>query len=174
MTGLSEATTTTSSSSGYPTAFGDYWYQDWQQYVYTAAELNAIGLTAGNITSLTFDITGLPSADVANYNVKIGATSNATLSGFTTTGFTNVYGPAPYTASVGANTITFSAPYSWNGTSNIIVDIRGTGTYGSANATTSYTATTGNTVVFAFAGSNDPSLWTSSPTATTSTLIVCS
>ena len=60
--------TTTSSSSGYPTAFGDYWYQDWQQYVYTAAELNALGLTAGNITSLTFDITGLPTADVSDYN----------------------------------------------------------------------------------------------------------
>jgi hypothetical protein len=163
------STTTNTSSTGYPTAFGDYWYQDWQQYVYTAAELNALGMTAGNITSLTFDVSGLPSADVSDYNVKIGATSNATLTGFTTTGLTNVFGPEPYTATVGANTITFTTPYLWDGTSNIIVDIRGTGSYGSANATINYTTTTGNTVVYAYSSSNNASFWTSAPTATTST-----
>ncbi len=164
------STTTNTSSTGYPTAFGDYWYQDWQQYVFTAAELNALGLTAGNITSLTFDISALPSStSISDYNVKIGSTSNSTLSGFTTTGLTNVYGPASYTPTVGANTITFSTPYFWNGTSNIIVDIRETGLYGSANATTNYTTTTGNTVVYAYASTSNSSFWTSSPTATTST-----
>jgi hypothetical protein len=164
------STTTNTSSTGYPTAFGDYWYQDWQQYVFTAAELNALGLTAGNITSLNLDITALPSsAAVSNYNVKIGTTSNSTLSSFTTTGLTNVYGPASYTPVVGANTITFSAPYVWNGTSNIIVDIRGTGTYNTANAVTNYTTTTGNTVVYQYSSTDNTSFWTSSPTATTST-----
>ncbi|MFZ4058361.1 MAG: beta strand repeat-containing protein, partial [Ferruginibacter sp.] len=159
----------TTSAYGYPTLFGDYWYQDWQQMVYTKAELEAAGLVAGNITSLKFNVTANASATPIDYSISLGSTSNSVLTGFQTTGLTTVYGPTTPTMHTGINTITFTAPYNWDGISNILLDIRGTGSYGSANATTSYTATTGNTVVYAYSGSDNSGFFTSAPTATTST-----
>ncbi len=164
--------TTFTSSTGYPTLFGNYWYQDWSQMVYTAAELQAMGLSAGNITSLTFNMGAQPDATTINgYSIRLGATSNSVLTGFETTGLTTVLGPVNYTVpAIGNVTFNLTTPYVWDGTSNIIIDIRGTGGFGSANATTQFTATTGNTVVFANSGfSNNPNFWTSNPTATTST-----
>ena len=161
------------SSFGYPTAFGNYWYQDWQQIVYTAAELTAAGLSAGPISSMAMNITGLPSpSTVAGYNIRIGTTTSSTLSAFTTTGLTNVFGPSSISPVSGWNTITFSTPYTWDGVSNIIVDIRGNGAYGSANATTAYTATTGNTCLFAYTFSSTigTAFFTSSPTPTATNL----
>jgi hypothetical protein len=164
--------TTFTSSTSYPTLFGNYWYQDWSQMVYTAAELQAMGLSAGNITSLTFNMGALPDATtISGYSIRLGATSNSVLTGFETAGLTTVLGPVTYTVpAIGNVTINFTTPYVWDGTSNIIVDIRGTGGYGGANATLQYTATTGNnTVVYAYTSSNTPNFWTSNPTATTST-----
>jgi hypothetical protein len=166
------SSTSLSSSSSYPTAFGNYWYQDWQQYLFTKAELNAAGITsAGNITSLKLTIaaTNNPSTAIADYNVKIASTSNTALSAFTTSGLTNVFGPASVTGVVGVNTITFSTPYVWDGVSNIIVDIRETASYGSGNATTYYTSTTNNSVLYAYSSSSNATFWSSSPTPTTST-----
>jgi hypothetical protein len=172
--GISENTgtgTTYTTATGYPTFFGNYWYQDWSQMVYTAAELQAKGLRAGNITSLTFNISTLPDTAVVNdYAIRLGSTSNNTLTGFETTSLTTVYGPTAHAvSSTGDITINFTTPYAWDGVSNIIVDVRGSGQYGSANARTQYTATTGNTVVYGYSFSNNPAFWTSNPTATTST-----
>ncbi len=164
--------TSYTSSTGYPTFFGSYWYQDWSQMVYTASELQAMGLVVGDITSITFNIGAIPSpATVNGYSIRLGATANNTLSAFQTTGFTTVYGPVNYTVSAAGDiTLNFTTPYNWDGSSNIIVDVRGTGGYGSANATTQYTTTSGNTVLFtAETISNNPSFWSSNPTPYTST-----
>ncbi|TBX65986.1 hypothetical protein EZL74_11475 [Flavobacterium silvisoli] len=164
--------TTLTSSTSYPTAFANYWYKNWQQYLFTKAELNAIGITgASNITSLKFNIAALPDAatSITDYSVKIASTANTALSTFTTTGLTNVFGPAAVSPVVGVNTITFSTPYAWDGNSNIIIDIRQSEGYGSANATTYYTATTNNSVIYAYDSGPSSTFYTSSPTATTST-----
>lgn len=163
--------TSLTSSFGYPTAFGNYWYQDWQQIVYTAAELQAAGLTAGNITALAMNISGLPSpATVSGYAIRMTSTAASTLSAFTTTGLTTVFGPSSITPSSGWNTITFSTPFYWDGISNVIVDIREDGAYASANATTQFTTTTGNTCIFAYTSTSSPvTFYTSSPTPTTTT-----
>jgi hypothetical protein len=164
--------TSLTSSFGYPTAFGNYWYQEWQQVVYTAAELNAAGLAAGNITALAFNISGLPSpGSVSGYTLKIATTAASTLSSFTTAGLTNIFGPSTISPVSGWNTITFSSPYNWDGTSNIIIDIRADGAYGSANATTAYTTTAGNTCLYAYTSSSSigSAFFTSSPTPSTST-----
>jgi hypothetical protein len=161
---------TLTSNIGYPTAFGNRWYQDWSQMVYTAAELVSAGLSAGYITAIKLNIGAIgSSATVNNYTVSLGTTANSTLSSFTTSGITPVYGPSTYTSAVGINTINFATPYFWDGSSNLILDIRGTGINSIYNATTTYTATTGNTVVYAYSSSDNTSYYTSNPTATTST-----
>ncbi|MFN7015288.1 MAG: hypothetical protein ACK4ON_13565, partial [Bacteroidia bacterium] len=137
--------TTLTSATNQPTAFCNRWAQYWNQTIFTAAELQAAGLKPGNINSITYNITTLgDGANVTNFSVRIGNTTNTTLATFVTTGLTTVYGPATYTHAIGANTITFTTPYLWDGVSNIIVDIRQNGADSINNAITYYTATTAN------------------------------
>ena len=49
---VTQSTTSSTSQNG---IFCNYWATGWRQMVYTSAELSAAGLTAGNITSLTFN-----------------------------------------------------------------------------------------------------------------------
>lgn len=138
-----------------PTAFCNRWDQYWNQTIFTAAELQAAGLTAGNITSIAYTITTLGSGtNVTNFSVRIGTTTNNTVSAFQTTGLTTVYGPATYTHAVGVNTITFDTPYVWDGTSNIVLDIRQDGADSTNNAITYYTATAQNMTISATTGTD--------------------
>ncbi|TBX67659.1 T9SS type A sorting domain-containing protein [Flavobacterium silvisoli] len=142
--------TTLTSATTQPTAFCNRWAQYWNQTIFTAAELQALGLRAGNITSIAYNITTLGSGtNVTNFSVRIGTTASATATVFTTTGLTTVYGPTTYAHQVGVNTITFDTPYFWDGVSNIVIDIRQNGADSTNNAITYYTATTGNTTISA-------------------------
>lgn len=133
-----------------PTAFCNRWDQYWNQTIFTASELQAAGLSAGNITSIAYNITSLGSGtNVTNFSVRIGTTIENTVSSFQTTGLTTVYGPATYTHDIGVNTITFDTPYVWDGTSNIVLDIRQDGADSTNNAITYYTATAQNMTISA-------------------------
>lgn len=99
------------------------------QVIWTAAELTASGLVAGNITAITHNITALPSSRYTtwkNFTIKIGHTSNATFSSTTyiTAGMNTVLSSAAYPtpSATGEHTITFDTPFNWNGTSNIVVE----------------------------------------------------
>jgi hypothetical protein len=165
--------TSLSTTSTYPTAFGNYWYQDWHQFMYTKTELEAAGLTAGsNITALKFNLGAVSSpATVNDYNIKIGTVPSGTTaltSTFTTTGLTNVYGPTATTSVVGLNTIAFSTPFLWDGNSNLLVDVRGSGTGIGSNAATYYTATTTSTARYARSTADNPAYYAGLPAATLS------
>ena len=143
--------TSLTSATTQPTAFCNRWAQYWGQTIYTAAELTAAGLTSGSsITSIAYNTTSQGDAnDNANYAIRIGNTSNTTLSAFQTTGLTTVYGPTTYTHAIGTNTITFTTPYVWDGSSNIIIDVRHDGVDLSNNAITYYTAASDNKTITA-------------------------
>lgn len=146
--------------------FCNYWSNGWKQMVYTAAELNAAGLSAGNINSITFNTASLPGpVTVNNFAVRIGTTTNSTLTAFTTTGLNVHFGPVTYSPVVGFNTLTLTTPYVWDGVSNILIDIREDGQYGTGNSTTYMTTTATNTVVTAYNSSStlDPSYYGSNP-----------
>lgn len=103
---------------GYST--GDYRHQ----LVFTAAELNAAGLQAGNITSIAFNVTTVGSGSANGYTIKMGNTSASTSTAtFLTDPTSTVYNAATYTTVSGVNTHTFSTPFNWNGTSNILIEI---------------------------------------------------
>jgi hypothetical protein len=164
--GTGTALTSSTSQNG---IFCNYWATGWRQMVYTATELAAAGLSAGNITSLTFNIATLPSPEtVNNFAIRLGSTANSTLTAFTTTGLSSAFGPANYTTVIGLNTITLTTPYAWDGVSNILIDIREDGQYASANSQTFVTTTATNTVVHGFASGSalNPAYYTSNPTPT--------
>jgi hypothetical protein len=163
--------TSLTSSTGELTAFCNRRDSYWSQTVYTAAELTAAGLVAGNISSISYNIASLGDAATnANYTIKIGTSATTTLSAFTTAGLTDVYGPVTQTHTIGNNVINFSTPYVWDGVSNIIVDLRHEGIDNINNAQTYYTPTVGNTTVYAYSSTitSVAALVASNPAPTTS------
>ncbi|RDI05510.1 beta strand repeat-containing protein, partial [Flavobacterium sp. AG291] len=155
--------TTLTTDTQQPTAFCNRWGGYRMQILYSAAELYAMGLRAGNITSITFNTTTAGDALTNdNFTVSMGAAAGSTIgsSTFVTSGLNVVYGPVTHTHTAsGLQTITFSTPYSWNGTSGILLEVSHNGANLTNNARTYYTATTGNTILYA-----------TSTTATTGTL----
>ncbi len=158
--------TSTTSATTQPTAFCNRWPSYRMQLLYTGAELQAAGLNPGNIGSMAFNITTPGDAATnSGFTVMIGSTALTVLSGtafVSTTGFTTVYPSQVYThTATGLQTIPFSTPYVWDGSSNILVDIVMNGANASNNSVTLYTATAGNTVAYTLtAAANAPSFST--------------
>jgi hypothetical protein len=94
------------------------------QLLVTASELNAAGIVAGNLTSLTFNVTSVGSGSANNYTIKLAhTTASALTTTFQSATFTTVYTAATYTPVSGNNVHTFSTPFNWDGTSNLLVEI---------------------------------------------------
>lgn len=169
--GTSTNVYSSTSTSNDPTAFNNRYTGYRLQMIYTAAELNAAGLYAGNITSMAFNVNSLGSAATnANFRVKIAHTSLTALTAFvdSTTGFTDVYLPKTYTHTAsGWQTITFDNSFNWNGTSNIVVQLYMDGADLTYSAATYYTATSGNTVAYSVYNTTSSAV---SPTLSTNRL----
>jgi len=144
----------TDSTSNGPASFNNRWTSFRTQTIYTAAELNASGVKAGLIKSLAYNITtngdGTTNAD---YTIKIGTTENGSYSNnsfYNTANYTTVYGPATYThdATLGWNEIVFTAPFIWDGTSNIVIDVYMRGANSTNSARTYYTTSTNAAIAY--------------------------
>jgi hypothetical protein len=107
------------------------------QYLITKAELNAAGITAaGNITSLGFSISAAGSGTIPTYAISMANTALTTLTAtFQSPAFTSVYNGTNYIVTTGVNTHTFAAPFAWDGTSNILINICMGGVTGGSSAT---------------------------------------
>ncbi len=120
LTNLASSTT----SLGYPAPFGNYYWGAKNQMMFTAAELTAAGLMAGDITSIAFDVVTPSTTTLDNFEIGIKTTANSSLTAMES-GFTVVYTDPAYTPSstpgYAANTIVFSTPFAWDGTSNIVI-----------------------------------------------------
>lgn len=94
------------------------------QYLWKASELNAAGLSAGNITGLQFYVQSSGS-ELRNLKIRIAATSQDSLTSTTaiTSGFTTVYLQNTQFMSAGWNSIQLTSPFNWNGTSNLVIEI---------------------------------------------------
>ncbi|RAR69275.1 beta strand repeat-containing protein, partial [Flavobacterium aciduliphilum] len=167
--------TTTTSSMGV-TPFGSYYEGAREQYLVRASELIALGYSAGNITSLAFNVTSAGSYAQSNFSIKLGSTTSNSISAFATPvgGYTTVYSIASLaTPATGWKTFSFSTPYAWDGTSNILVDVchdndtnsTCSSCYGTSS-TVEYTSTSFNSVYGTY-GDNVQSCGTTS-TSTTS------
>lgn len=126
----------------YPAPYAKWWNDCHQQYLYTAAELNAAGVSGGYISSLAFNVTATNGAGTfPNYTIKMKCTNATTAASFDMTGLTTVYTNALLNPVVGWNTHTFGTPYFWDGTSNILVDICFNNGPWSVNCSSPYTTT---------------------------------
>jgi hypothetical protein len=100
------------------------------QILYYASELSSVGIAAGNILGLALNLSkNSGSAFVYNsLTIKIGSTVHASLYNGSTefplsdASFTTVYS-ANYTSISGWNNFTFTTPFVWDGSSNLVVEI---------------------------------------------------
>lgn len=93
------------------------------QYLWTATELTAAGLTAGDITSLRLDLSGLGSAlDFLRIGIKPTTKTNLDPTSPDADGFTEVYFLNTSFAATGMQAFQFYNPFTWDGTSNLILE----------------------------------------------------
>ncbi len=95
------------------------------QNLYTAADLQAAGFSAGQITNFAYYFVGAASVTYNNLTISMATTSATTLaSGFVTPTFTTTYtGNFVSPVSAGWLDIPMSSNFTWDGTSNIIVQV---------------------------------------------------
>jgi PKD repeat protein len=148
--------TATNSPYGYPAPYGNWYYGAKHQILIRASEMTAAGMVAGNITALAFQISTPAGTPLQGFTIRMKTTSATTVSSvFDNTGFVTVYGPQTYTDVTGWNTHTFSTPFAWNGTSNIIIETCFYNPSGyTQNAQMRYTSTSYNSVVYYYQDAN--------------------
>jgi len=119
----------TPTSSNAITPYTSNWEGSREQYLIRASELTALGMVAGNITGLSFNVTASGSGAVpqSNFTIKMAATANTALNsayGTPTGSFTTVYTAATEPAPpVGWKQYVFTTPFVWDGSSNVLIDI---------------------------------------------------
>ncbi len=93
------------------------------QYIYRASELIAAGFSAGNITNLSYNVTAIGTTPLNAFTIDMGNTAQntAVTNVAITSGLTNVYTNAAQPVTLGTNNFLLSTPFSWDGTSNIVV-----------------------------------------------------
>lgn len=91
------------------------------QYLYTASELNAAGVVAGGIDGLLLNSPTGGTTDFFRIRLKQTTESTLTNSMPETTGFTEVFYNNT-TLTSGENRLQFYTPFSWDGTTNLIVE----------------------------------------------------
>jgi hypothetical protein len=120
---------TTQTSGMGITPYGSYYEGARVQYLLTAAELNALGMVAGNINSMAFDVAALGGATGPwqdGFTIKMAQTPITSLTGYVAPagGFATVYGPINLgLPSLSWNTYTLNSPFAWDGSSSIVIDI---------------------------------------------------
>ncbi len=94
------------------------------QSVYTAAELNAVGIYGSiDITQIGFNVTGLPTKAMPSYIIRMGHTSATDVTSWIATGLTTHWTSTSYQpTATGWNMFTLATPFTWNGTDNIVID----------------------------------------------------
>jgi len=140
--------TSTNSSSSYPAPYGNYYYGAKHQFLIPAAEIIAAGGGVGTIQSLAFDVATAEGTPLTGFNIKIGTTALSNLTTSFVTGLTQVYITAAYSDVVGWNTHTFSTPFNWDGSSNIIIETCFNNTGWTNNAQIRNTTTTYNSSLY--------------------------
>jgi hypothetical protein len=139
--------TTTNITTGAPTPYGTYFKNFRQQYLYTATDIENAGGGAGPINSLAFNVQAVNTiSPMPNFSIKIKQTQQSVLTTTFEVGeYTEVFFENDFLPVNGLNVHSFIAPFTWDGSSNILVDILTSmipGDY-TQNASVYFTATTG-------------------------------
>lgn len=111
-------------TSSWPAPYGNWYRNAKHQFLYTAAELNALGFTGGKITQIGWEVTAINGTTSYNsYTIKMKCTNITNLTSTWETGLTQVFNPKTVNIITGYNMHTLDIAYEWDGISNLIVEI---------------------------------------------------
>jgi gliding motility-associated-like protein len=108
-----------------PSPFMGVWEDGRAQYLFRAAELQALGLGQGIINSIALNVSSVGGQSYAGLTVKIKCTATNAFAGATgafEAGATTVYTSPLYAPFVGLNTFNFTSPYAYDGVSNLLIE----------------------------------------------------
>ena len=107
--------------SNYP--FTTYWDDGRTDLLYLASEITGGGGYAAFINKIAFNVISVGGIAMNGFNIKMQTTTATSLTAFTNTGWTVCYNGVHNVTSTGWDTIGLTTPFSWNGTSNLLVEI---------------------------------------------------
>lgn len=156
--------TSTNTTTGNPTPYGTYYKNFRQQYLILAGELTSLGIGPGDITALGFNVAALNTCvDMPGFTISMKQTPLTVLTTtFDNEGYSTVFYLDTFLPIEGWNTHTFDTPFTWDGTSNLIIDICTTlipGAY-TQNASVYYTPTTGTNTCLRYQSDTQPACLT--------------
>ncbi|MCX6163931.1 MAG: T9SS type A sorting domain-containing protein [Ignavibacteriae bacterium] len=109
------------SVTSYP--FKTYYTDSRTDMLYTASELISNGGAISRVIGIGFNVSNVSPQIMTNFNLRIKNTTQNSVTGFNSSGWTNVY-PLNYTVDgTGWRYIAFQTPFIWDGTSNLLVEI---------------------------------------------------
>ena len=108
----------------YPAPYGNSSFGARHQFLVLASEMLGAGMVPGYINSISFTVANVNNGGaLTNLTIKIGNTNKTALTDtFQISALTTVYTNASYLPVQGINTHAFTAPFHWNGTSNILIE----------------------------------------------------
>jgi len=122
-------------STEFPCPYGASMASFTDQYLITAAELQAAGAAAGTFNSLAFNVQALNGCGaLGRLTISMGATTLTELTSEPVEDLQLVMQVFDYQPQLGWNTHSFSSPFVWDGSSNLIVEINHRNNPISANA----------------------------------------
>jgi len=131
-------------ASSYP--FYTLWQGPKSDMLFLASEIISNGGAAGQITQIGFNVLSIGAPAMSNFYIKMQTTSQTSLTGFISSGWTTVVGPISYAPpATGLQNITLATPYTWNGTGNLAVEICYQNTSWTSSSTVTSTAAAGMT-----------------------------
>lgn len=93
------------------------------QWIIPAGELAASGVIAGDIQGMNLYLLNTL-ASLQGIQIRMKSTNLSSLSALETTGFTTVFNNSLTGIASGSNTVNFSAPFTYDGSSNLIIELK--------------------------------------------------
>jgi hypothetical protein len=135
---------TTVSTSTNITPYKTFYMDGRSQYLILASEMAALGVVGGGeINSLAFDVVTVGAPAMNDFTVKMGGTAVTAMTGTfqPTSGMITVFNAASYSTVTGWNVHTFSTPFIWNGTDNILIEVCYDNNAWTSNSSVNYSIT---------------------------------
>lgn len=140
--------TASNTSNSYPAPYGLYFFGAKHQFLITSAELTAAGVPAGaSISSIGFNVVSDNGTAIHNgFEVVVYSTTNADplQLGYNTTGQVSSSSSTNFNPSTGWNQHALSS-FTWNGTTNLVIQTCFNNSSYSTNASTQWTTTLSGT-----------------------------
>ncbi|MGB0403230.1 MAG: T9SS type A sorting domain-containing protein [Salibacteraceae bacterium] len=117
--------TSDTTGTNYPATFATNAFSAKNQYLYLASDLRAMGIQAGPIDAISWEITGLNNgAPINDLTIKIGCSilSDLPLNGFVED-LKTTYTTSALFPGIGWNKFQFDTEYNWDGVSNLVVEV---------------------------------------------------